>query len=194
MVRQARQEVVSWVATHILPHEADVRAWLRRFVAIPADIDDVIQEAYCRIAALEEVTHIGSGRAYLFQTARNVALEHIRRARIVRIDSVMDIELLRIVDEAPSLDRVVAGRHQLQLVQELIEGLPEKFRRIFVLRRIHGMPQKEIAKLLGVSENTVEMNAARGLKMILAALERGAASTSSTSGIDHEQTRHRGRH
>lgn len=193
-MRQARQEVVSWVATHILPHEADVRAWLRRFVAIPADIDDVIQEAYCRIAALEEVTHIGSGRAYLFQTARNVALEHIRRARIVRIDSVMDIELLRIVDEAPSLDRVVAGRHQLQLVQELIEGLPEKFRRIFVLRRIHGMPQKEIAKLLGVSENTVEMNAARGLKMILAALERGAASTSSTSGIDHEQTRHRGRH
>jgi DNA-directed RNA polymerase specialized sigma24 family protein len=39
-----------------------------------------------------------------------------------------------------------------------------------VLRRIHGVPQKEISRELGVSENTVEMHAKRGLKMILRAL------------------------
>jgi RNA polymerase sigma-70 factor (ECF subfamily) len=39
------------------------------------------------------------------------------------------------------------------------------------MRRIQGLPQKEIAKRLGVSENVVEMQAVRGLKLILKALE-----------------------
>jgi RNA polymerase sigma-70 factor (ECF subfamily) len=154
-----------------LPHEGAVRKWLGRFVLDPADIDDVIQESYCRIAALESVAHIENGRAYLFQTARHLALEHIRRARIVRIDSVTDIELLSIVDEGPSPERILAGSRQLERVRGLIEGLPPKCREIFVLRRIHGVPQKEIARELGVSENTVEMHAKRGLKMILRAFE-----------------------
>jgi RNA polymerase sigma factor (sigma-70 family) len=170
-VPQTRKEIVAWVGSHVLPHEGAVRKWLGRFVLDPADIDDVIQESYCRIAALESVAHIENGRAYLFQTARHLALEHIRRARIVRIDSVTDIELLSIVDEGPSPERILAGSRQLERVRRLIEGLPPKCREIFVLRRIHGVPQKEIARELGVSENTVEMHAKRGLKMILRAFE-----------------------
>jgi RNA polymerase sigma-70 factor (ECF subfamily) len=169
-VPRARKEIFAWVGSHVLPHEGAVRKWLGRFVLDPADIDDVIQESYCRIAALESVAHIENGRAYLFQTARHLALEHIRRARIVRIDSVADIELLSIVDEGPSPERILAGSRQLERVRGLIEGLPPKCREIFVLRRIHGIPQKEIARELGVSENTVEMHAKRGLKMILRAL------------------------
>jgi RNA polymerase sigma factor (sigma-70 family) len=170
-VPQTRKEIVTWVGSHVLPHEGDVRKWLKRFVADPADIDDVIQEAYCRIAALGSVAHIDSGRAYLFQTARHIALEHIRRARIVRIDSVTDIEFLRIVDDGPSPERILAGSRQLEQVRKLIEALPPKCREIFVLRRVHGVSQKEIARELGVSENTVEMHAKRGLKIILKAFE-----------------------
>jgi RNA polymerase sigma factor (sigma-70 family) len=191
-VPQARKEIIAWVGSHVLPHEGDVRRWLARFVLDPADIDDVIQESYCRIAALETVAHIDSGRAYLFRTARNITLEHIRRARIVRIDSVTDIELLRIVDDGPSPERVVAGGKQLQRVQHLIEGLPPRCRDIFILRRIHGVPQKEIARRLGISENTVEMHARRGLKMILKALEgEGASGDQDFWGDDHGSTRQR---
>ncbi len=165
-----RQDIITWVSNHILPHEQAVRRWLRGTRAAAMDVDDIIQEAYCRIAALQGVDHIGDGKAYFFQTARNVLLESLRRVRVVRIDSVSDIQLLQIVDEAPSPERVAAGLWQLTHVQSLIEGLPRKCREVFILRRVHGVSQKEIARRLGISESTVEMHASRGLRHILAVM------------------------
>jgi RNA polymerase sigma factor (sigma-70 family) len=193
-VPQTRKEIFAWVGSNVLPHEGDVRRWLGRFVLAPADIDDVIQESYCRIAALESVAHIENGRAYLFQTARHLVLEHIRRARIVRIDSVTDIELRSIADEGPSPERILSGARQLELVRSLIERLPPKCREIFVLRRIHGVPQMEIARELGVSENTVEMHAKRGLKIILRALEGdGSHADEGLAEDSHGKSRQRTR-
>lgn len=186
---QSRREVVAWVGGHILPHEADVRAWLRRAGNRPDEIDDIVQEAYCRLAALPGVEHIANGRAYFFQTARNIAIERIRRARIVRIDSVTEIDALNVVDSEPSPERIVAGRRELRRVQELIEGLPPRCRDIFKLRRVHGMPQREIARRLGVSENVVEMQATRGLRLILRALSEGEGSERPRPDArDHERT------
>lgn len=52
-----RARIMAWVGSEVLPHEADVRAWLRRTLA-PDDVEDVIQEAYCQIAGLRDVGHI----------------------------------------------------------------------------------------------------------------------------------------
>ncbi|MDB5456869.1 MAG: polymerase, sigma-24 subunit, subfamily [Caulobacter sp.] len=169
-MEQSRAEIVAWVGSQILPHEADVRAWLRRTGGAHFDIDDIVQETYCRLAALRGVDHIVNGRAYFFRTARNIAIERIRRARIVRIDCVTEIDALNVVDHEPSPERIVAGRRELARVQRLIEGLPERCREIFKLRRIHGLSQREVAQRLGVTENVVEMQAMRGLRLILRAL------------------------
>src|ERR1700731_1121433 len=146
---QARKDIVAWVGSHVLPHESAVRAWLRRWTGGAQDIDDVIQEAYCRLAQLDDVTHIGSGRAYLFQTTRNIVLEQVRRSKIVRIENVTDMGALNIVDETPPLDRIVGGARELQRIEQLIDQLPFKCRRVFVMRRVHGVSQRDIAKDLG---------------------------------------------
>lgn len=186
---QTRHEIVAWVGGHVLPHEGALRAWLRRSGTAPHEIDDIVQETYCRLAALSSVAHIANGRAYFFQTARNVVLEQIRRARIVRIDSMTEVEALSISDNEPSPEQVVADRRELHRVKELIEGLPDKCRRIFELRRIHGLPQKEIARRLGLSENVVEMQSVRALRLVLKALEKeGVTPRRKTSGR-HERTR-----
>lgn len=41
-----------WIAAHILPHEGEVRGWLRRHAHTlsAADVDDLIQEAYARLS------------------------------------------------------------------------------------------------------------------------------------------------
>jgi RNA polymerase sigma-70 factor (ECF subfamily) len=174
-VEQSRKEIVAWVGSQILPHEHDVRGWLRRAGTADHDIDDLVQEAYCRLAGLVSVAHILNGRAYLFQTVRNIAIERMRRARVVRIESVTEIDSLNVVDSEPSPERVAASRSELRRVNDLIEGLPERCREIFKLRRMHGMPQRQIARLLGVTENVVEMQTARGLRLILAALAKGEA-------------------
>ncbi len=173
---QSRREIVAWVGAQILPHESDVRRWLAASGTAPDAVDDIVQEAYCRLAGLSSVEHILNGRAYFFQTARNIAIEKIRRARIVRIDSVTEIDALNVMDGEPSPERIVAGRRELRRVQTLIEGLPPRCRDIFKLRRIHGMPQREIARRLGITENVVEMQTMRGLRLILRGLSEYESS------------------
>jgi RNA polymerase sigma factor (sigma-70 family) len=191
---QSRKDIVAWVGSHVLPHEAAVRAWLKRWTGRAQDIDDVIQEAYSRLSELDSVAHIGNGRAYLFQTTRNIVLEQVRRAKIIRIDNVTDIGTLSIADETPPLDRVVAGARELQRVEQLIDQLPMKCRRVFVLRRIHGVSQREIARMFGISESAVEKLATRGLKLILKAMEGENAATEFEEGIDeHSRDRTRSR-
>jgi RNA polymerase sigma factor (sigma-70 family) len=186
----SRGEIVAWVGERILPHEADVRRFIARTMRSGEDIDDVVHEAYCRLAGLDEVAHIANPRAYFFQVARSVVLERIRRTRIVRIDAVAEIDALNIVDDEPSPERNVAARRELDRVRRLIEGLPAKCRRVFELRKIEGLSQKAIAAKLGVSENTVEAQAARGLKLILKALAAEDANPSSAATVkNHERNR-----
>ena len=178
---KSEQERVRWLGYEILPHEQDVRAWLRRSLVTSSDVDDVIQESYCRLANLKAVEQIESPRAYFFQTARSVVLEQMRRARIVRIDAVTEIDALRIEWDEPSPERIAGGRKELERVMNIVATLPERSRRIFEMRRVMGLSQKEIARQLGVSENVVENEAARGLKAVLASLAKADADVAASS-------------
>lgn len=167
-----RQRIMAWVGREILPHEVHVRAWLRRTLD-PDDLEDIIQEAYCRISSLDDIGHIRSGRAYLFTTARMLVLERIRRSRVVSLETVTEIENLNIIGDDPSPERVTAGRRELALVRRLIEGLPDRCRRVFELRKIEGLPQRAVAEVMGLPEHTVENDVVKGLKLILKALADG---------------------
>lgn len=167
---QSRAEIVAWVAGNVLPHEAALRARLRRMAASREEIDDIVQDAYLNIARLKSVAHIRDGRAYLFTTARMILLQRIRRDRIVRIDRLTDVEALTLEDEAPGPERRASAIRELDRVRRLIDALPPRCREIFELRRIQGVPQREIAARLGVPEHTVEQQAVRGLRLILKAI------------------------
>lgn len=154
-------------------------------VASSDQIDDIVQDAYLNLARLESVAHIRNGRAYLFATARSVLLQRIRRERLVRIDSLTDLHLLTLEDEAPDPERSAGGRRELERVRRLIAGLPERCREIFELRRVQGLPQREIAERLSLPEHIVEQQAIRGLKLIMRAIaEEGGEgpSKSKTNG------------
>ena len=178
---KSERERVRWLGHEILPHEQDVRVWLRRSLVTTNDVDDVMQESYCRLANLKAVEQIESPRAYFFQTARSVVLEQMRRARIIRIDAVTEIDALRIEWDEPSPERIAGGRKELERVMKIVATLPERSRRIFEMRRVLGLSQKEIARQLGVSENVVENEAARGLKAVLAGLANADANVAPSS-------------
>ncbi|WP_114953986.1 RNA polymerase sigma factor [Sphingosinicella terrae] len=155
-----------------MPHEPEVRAWLSRSRVPDDQIDDVVQEAYCRLAALERIDMIDRPGAYFFSIARNLLLAQIRRQRIVSIESVAEIEAMAPFDDAPSAERALDGKLELARVRAVLATLPERCRRIFEMRKIDGVPQKEIAARLGVNEGIVENESRKGLLLILAALKR----------------------
>jgi len=181
-----------WLARHILPHEPALRAWLRRRAVAGLETDDVIQETYAILAALAAVDHIESPRAYAFQTAQSVILRHLRRAQIVRIDAMDDVDLQHAVADEPSPERQVSDRQDLRRVAELTASLPGKCREAFLLRKVDGLSQRDIAQRMGISESTVEKHIARGLRVLMNAFRDGGiygVEASEEKGPDRPQER-----
>jgi len=153
------------VAREILPHEARIRAWLGRSRLPPEDIDEVVQEAYCRIAMLDTFEHIDSPRAYFFSITRNLLLRRLKRGRIVSFETISQVEECHDLT-TPSPEEQMAIRLACNRVLEMIAALPERCRRIVELRKIEGWSQKEIATHLGISEKAVEKQVWLGVKTV----------------------------
>ncbi len=165
-----RNRIVAWVASSVMPHEGAVRRWLRLRLQSPEDIDDLIQEAYAKLAALKSIDHIVRADTFFFRIVQNLLIDKIRHARVVRIEAATETDFSTVYTDEPSPERITAARRELAQVAELIANLPDRCRRIFTMRKIEGVSQREIAARLGVSESVVENEGAKGLRLIMRAL------------------------
>jgi RNA polymerase sigma factor (sigma-70 family) len=175
-----------WVATHILPYENEVRRWLRRHIRTlrACDIDDLVQEAYTRLW-LVELSHVSNGRGYFYRVIRNLLLEQARRARIVPMERLGEIESLRIPSEEPGPERRLMARQEVEQLERIVATLPEQCRRAFQLQKFAGLSQREIAQEMNISEKTVEKHLAVALLRVLDALneDRNEASAAASIGV-----------
>jgi RNA polymerase sigma factor (sigma-70 family) len=178
-----------WLAENVLPYEPAIRAWLRRRVPVGLEVDDVVQETYAVLAALESVDHIQSPRAYAFQAAQSLVSRFHRRAATVRMESMGDFEDLNLASDSPLADQQVAIQETLQALSEAVAALPPKCGEAFRLRKIVGMSQRDVARTLAISESTVEKHIARGVRFLCAALEArlGPDATSAFAEADIRQ-------
>src|ERR1700742_2438627 len=170
-----------WLGRHVLPHEPQLRAWLRRRTLGGLEIEDVIQETYARLVAAESVAHVHDAKSYAFQVAGSVVIDHLRRMKVVPISSVPDMDYLEVVSEDPSPERQAIDREELHRLAHMIASLPGKVRDVFTLRRVHGLSQREVAQQLGLSESTVEKHMARGFLIMLELSGHGGNDTSHPS-------------
>ncbi|MEO7799465.1 MAG: RNA polymerase sigma factor, partial [Opitutaceae bacterium] len=74
-----------WFAEEVQPHERSLRSYLGNLFPSVFDIDDLVQEAYVRLIRARSTGRISYAKAFLFTTARNVALDLLRRRKVVSI-------------------------------------------------------------------------------------------------------------
>ena len=161
---ETRRRRATWVALRVMPHEAQSRAWLRRARVQSEEADDLVQEAYCRLATIDEVDHIDRPGAYFFSIIRNLLVRRRREASVVSLESIAEIEAIPDPDTGPEME--VARRMDAERVRSLIAELPERCRRIVEMQKIEGYSQIEIARLLGITESVVENNIYRGVQAV----------------------------
>lgn len=181
-----------WLADQVLPHEPALRAWLGARPVVRLEVDDIVQETYAVLAALDDVAHVRNPRAYMFTVARSVLLQHVRRARIVSIETMSEIDRLPTQREERSPDRHAAAHQELRRIGVLIAALPAKCRQAFVLRKVNGLSQREVARRMGISENTVEKHVGKGLRLLMDALGNGGGRrrTEAAAEIDENGKAH----
>ena len=154
-----------WFVTEVQPHRPALRAWLlARFPTLP-DVDDLVQESLTRLVRARENGPIGSARALLFTTARNLALDAVRRQQVVRFESITDDTPLSVLADGTDVVETISKQQELELLTKAIQSLPERCRQIFTLRTAYGLTQKEIAARLGLSLSTVEKQMALGIEL-----------------------------
>lgn len=171
-----------WLAEHILPHEPAMRRWLSRLTSkSQVDIDDIVQETYAILARLECVSSIRDPRNYAMQVAKSVFLQGLRRSKVITIGSIADIAALGEADDAPGPEQHVHGQRELRRVEAAIRDMPTQIRKVFWLRRVEGLTQRETANHLGLAEHTVEKYSAKGMKILLAQFDRGGNSSVESS-------------
>lgn len=166
MVRISDERAL-WLSRHVLMHEPALRAWLSKRRIAGLEIDDIVQETYARLSSVESVAGIVNVRNYVFQIAYSVMVSHIRRSKIVSFQTVSNIEELGAIAPDLSPEDQVIGRDELHRLAEAVATLPGKVRDVFILRRIHGLGQRDVARRLGLSESTVEKHMSRSIFLLM---------------------------
>lgn len=159
-------EASHWFAENLQPHEAMLRAWLSNRFSSGCDVDDIVQEAFVRVLEARQSTEIVAPKAFLFATARNLALARFRQKQIIGEIPLTENDLFAILDESVDVPEAVQRSQELELLTLAIQSLPTRCRQVLTLRKIYGMSQRDVATQLGISENTVEAQGTIGLRKI----------------------------
>lgn len=122
------------------------------------EAQDLAQDAFYNVMKTQNAEELEHARAYLFQTASNLALNRIRKKKRQdlyqrSVASTADPEQDGMI---ASPARAAAAREQLQQIEKALNGLPKKCRHAFLLHRSRQMTYQQIAVELDVSVSTVE--------------------------------------
>ncbi|MGY3446465.1 MULTISPECIES: RNA polymerase sigma factor [unclassified Bradyrhizobium] len=133
----------------------DLKLRLSRRLGSTELASDALQDIYVRLGRAEVAEAVQSPAAYLFRMAFNVAIDR-QRAEKRRLARSEVQDLLHIVDDAPGPGQIAEARFEIEALEKAIAELTPRRRVILLAARLQDMPQREIAKRLGVSLRLVE--------------------------------------
>ncbi len=144
--------------------KAELRRYIARFLR-GADAEDALQEVFLRAYSAELQRPILMPRAYLFRVAKHVALNELARRRNSLATPIEDFPEQDVVGSSgqPGVEQDLEGRRRVALFTRAVASLPDQCRKVFVLKKVEGLSQAEIALRLGLSESTVEKHLAKGM-------------------------------
>jgi RNA polymerase sigma factor (sigma-70 family) len=131
---------------------------LIRFLALrlrsQQEAREVAQEAYVRLLNLDRPGAVSFLRAFLFKTAANLAIDRIRHEQTARQVAKAGL-LMEGFGSGPTPEQSAASAEEIALLEQLLEELPPKCRRAFLMHRIHGLEFADIAAQMGLGERMV---------------------------------------
>jgi RNA polymerase sigma-70 factor (ECF subfamily) len=154
----------AWFAKEVQPHGASLRSYVRRAFPTVNDVDDVVQESFLRIWKARLAQPIHSSKAFLFKVARHLALDLVRRGQVSPINHVRDLSALNVVEDSRGVAESADANEKMLALADAVASLPTRCREIVILRKFKGLSQKEVAAHFGLSERTVEVQVARGVR------------------------------
>ena len=150
----------------ILPLKNELYRMALRITMNAAEAEDVVQETMMKVwNRREQWEQIESIEAFCLTICRNLSLDKLRRMdnQTQSLDAAYDPKDFHV---ASNPEEQAVQRDRIQLVRQLINMLPEKQRSCMHLRDMEGKSYKDIAAILGITEEQVKVNIFRARQTI----------------------------
>ena len=132
-------------------------------------VQDLVQDTFVKaFQRLEQLDDPAKYHAWVKQIARNTTLDHLKKSKEVLFSELHDDDSISIEIEDEDLshlpDVALDKQESARLLREILDSLPEMQRTVLSLHYIQDIPVKEIAAILGRSENTIKVQLHKGRK------------------------------
>lgn len=145
-----------------ITYSANIKKFISRFVNAD-DIDDIVQETFVRSYEADLKKEIKYVRSYMLQTAKHIALNHIAKWDNKYSDSIEDFVEPPVELKTQDLELEFESKERFLQFCQATDSLTGTVKKSFILKKVYGLSQKEIANHLKLSESTVEKHVAKGL-------------------------------
>lgn len=147
-----------------LENNTFLKKFVRRFLYREQDIEDVVQEVYLKAFTTEKERSIEQPKAFLFSIAKNLALNELNRKSRQMTGYLEECQPEMTEQGTPTTEHEIQAQQSLGKYCEAVAELPDKSRRVYILRKVHGLKHKEIAQRLDMSLSSVEKHLKLGLE------------------------------
>jgi len=150
-------------------HGPGLLSYLRRYAGNDA-ASDLMHDVFVRLAGSPRRHGLANPGGFLRRIAQNLLID---RARKHKRDGVVLFPLQEDHDvvSAPEQENGLAANDLLRTYEQAVEAMPEKTRRVFLLRRVDGLSYREIHERLGIEVATVDYHMVKALRYLSDALE-----------------------
>jgi RNA polymerase sigma-70 factor (ECF subfamily) len=135
------------------------------------EAEDVAQDAFIRAyKALPKFQHKAKFSSWLYQIALNLCKDFLKsKARSIK---KMDDEKLQALEKRMegSVSQVLLAAELTEGIRNVIYGLPELYREVFVLRHLQGVDYDDVAEITNVPADTVRVRAYRARELLRSSL------------------------
>ena len=168
-----RDEAYRFVEDLFAKHQGEIYAYLLRMLRDPELAADLTQDAFVKAyRAYDSLEKPENARAWLYQIAHRVALDDLRRKRIVRFVPLVG----ETRTTAPSAEHLVMEARLSGELQRALERIPERQRAALLLAELHDLTGLELAATLGVSHVAARALLTRARESLRVALAAERAS------------------
>jgi len=148
---------------------ARLNDFAKRVVKDDALSQDIVQDVFMKVwenKAKIESLHL---EAYLFRLVRNRCIDYIKHVKVVN-NRMHEIEISSKYEELYRIDfignepYVLIEQELKNKIEKTIMGLPDRCREVFIMSRMDGLKNKEIAEKLDINIKNVERHLNRALQ------------------------------
>ncbi len=146
-----------------LVYFSKMKYFAKEYVVSDADAENIVQDVFTELWEKKEILTMPVNLvAYLFTTIKNKSLNHLRHKIVVQkttslIQEEYAITLQMNLDSLEAFNENLFTEEDVEMIiSRALDSLSDKCREIFIMNKLEGKKQKQIAEELNISINTVE--------------------------------------